>query len=206
MVCPVCGDKGAKTTYPFASVYCSKCGFDEDNHDKETYKIKEIKPKGYLANGLFSLGDRLVNKLIAEEIRKAIDVELYVPQENTGINDKSAYADSGQIYEADYSYLKGTDFIVCVIDGCEVDSGVAAEIGIASALGKRIYGLYTDSRQEGTSNNKKIEALKSDSTENQFMYRNLFLVGLIKKHGYIFNNIEHLVEQLKADINNKSLK
>ncbi|MFB5087633.1 hypothetical protein PGC35_10490 [Psychrobacillus sp. PGGUH221] len=50
--------------------------------------------KGYLANGLFGLGDRLVNELVAKEVRVAIPgVDLYVPQENLAINDKSAYAE-----------------------------------------------------------------------------------------------------------------
>jgi len=51
--------------------------------------------KAYLANGLFSLGDRLVNERLAAAIRQAVpNIELYVPQENDAINDKSAYADS----------------------------------------------------------------------------------------------------------------
>lgn len=162
------------------------------------------KTKGYLANGLFGLGERLVNELLAKEIRSNVDVDLYVPQENMAINDKQAYADSKQIYDGDYNYLKETDFLVAVIDGCEIDSGTAAEIGIFSTMGKKIYALYTDTRQQGTENQRKIEALVNDSTENQFMYRNLFVVGLIKRHGYIFDNIEALVKQLKEDINNKN--
>lgn len=164
------------------------------------WKVDKMKKKGYLANGLFSLGDRLVNELLAKEIRQAIDIDLYVPQENMAINDKQAYASSIQIYDADYNHLKETDYVVAVIDGVEVDSGVAAEVGIASAMGKKIYTLYTDTRQQGTENSKKIDALVEDPTENQFMYRNLFLIGLIKRNGYVFNNIEDLVEKLKEDI------
>ena len=37
--------------------------------------------KAYLANGLFGMGDRLLNSLIASEIRKEIkEIDLYVPQ------------------------------------------------------------------------------------------------------------------------------
>lgn len=153
--------------------------------------------KGYLANGLFSLGDRLINEFLAKEIRQAIKTDLYVPQENMLINDKQAYASSIQIYDADYNHLKETDYVVAVIDGVEVDSGVAAEIGIASAMGKEIYALYTDTRQQGVENSKKIYALIQDATENQFMYRNLFLMGLIKRNGYVFNDIDDLVAKLK---------
>lgn len=162
-----------------------------------------IKVKGYLANGLFNLGDRLVNEILADKIRKDVDIDLYVPQENMAINDKQAYADSKQIYEGDYSYLKETDVVIAVIDGCEIDSGVAAELGIASTMGKTIYALYTDTRQQGTDSPRKICALIEDPTENQFIYKNLFVIGLIKAHGYIFNNIEDLVSKLKQDIESK---
>lgn len=183
--------------------YCDNCCYFKkfEPKDIETkIEYKEGKTKGYLANGLFSLSDRLLNELLAKEIRKAVDVDLYVPQENMTINNKNRYADSKQIYKDDYNYLKEVDFLVCVIDGADIDSGTSAEIGIISTMNKKVYALYTDTRQLGTSNTKKISALMQDPTENQFMYKNLFVVGLIKKHGYIFNNIENLVTQLKRDL------
>lgn len=154
--------------------------------------------KGYLANGLFGLGDRLINELVAKEVRAAIPgVDLYVPQENMAINDKAAYADSLAIAEADMKALKESDFLVAVIDGVEIDAGVAAEIGAFSMLDRPIFGLYTDTRQQGRDNTKKIDALVADGTENQFMYRNLFVVGLIKQNGMIVNSVEQLGEALK---------
>ncbi|GGA38170.1 nucleoside 2-deoxyribosyltransferase [Psychrobacillus lasiicapitis] len=155
--------------------------------------------KGYLANGLFGLGDRLINELVAKEVRTAIlGVDLYVPQENMAINDKAAYADSLAIAGADMQALKESDFLVAVIDGVEIDAGVAAEIGAFSMLNRPIFGLYTDTRQQGRDNTKKIDALLADGTENQFMYRNLFVVGLIKQNGVIVNSIEQLGEALKS--------
>lgn len=154
--------------------------------------------KGYLANGLFGLGDRLVNELVAKEVRAAIPgVNLYVPQENMAINDKAAYADSLAIAGADMKALKESDFLVAVIDGVEIDAGVAAEIGAFSMLDRPIFGLYTDTRQQGRDNTQKIDALVADGTENQFMYRNLFVVGLIKQNGMIVNSVGQLGEALK---------
>ena len=154
--------------------------------------------KGYLANGLFGLGDRLVNELVAKEVRASLPgVDLYVPQENMAINDKSAYADSLTIASADLQALKESDFLVAIIDGVEIDSGVAAEIGAFSMLNRPIFALYTDSRQQGRDNMKKIDALVADGTENQFMYRNLFVVGLIKQNGVIIDSIELLGEALR---------
>lgn len=155
--------------------------------------------KIYVANGLFSLGDRYVNERIAAALRAAVPgIELYVPQENAAINDKSAYADSLAIAAADLESLQASDVLVAVIDGVEIDSGVAAEIGAFSMLNRPIIALYSDVRQQGRTNTKKIDALIADATENQFFYRNLFVVGCIKRNGQIVDTIEGVVERVKS--------
>lgn len=153
----------------------------------------------YVANGLFSIGDRYVNAEIAKALRAADDtLQLYVPQENDAINDKEAYANSAQIAQADLAALRDSDLLVAVIDGVEIDSGVAAEIGAFSMLGRPIVALCSDVRQQGTSNKQKIEALQQDALENQFIYRNLFVVGLIKENGVIVSTIEDIVREVLA--------
>ena len=155
--------------------------------------------KAYLANGLFSMGDRFTNEIIAKAVRKAIPtIELYVPQENDAINDKSSYADSLTIAQADMDKLVDSDVLIAVLDGVEIDSGVAAEIGAFSMLKRPIIGVFTDVRQQGRDNGKKIDALIADGLENQFIYRNLFVVGLIKQNGFIVSSIDELVEQIKT--------
>ncbi|EJW13907.1 nucleoside 2-deoxyribosyltransferase [Paenibacillus alvei] len=164
--------------------------------------------KGYLANGLFTIGDRMVNEEIALSLRTAYVettggvLDLFVPQEQ-GINDKSTYADSVLIAQLDSEALMASDFLVAVIDGVEIDSGVAAEIGMFATTGKPIFTLYSDIRQEGRSNDMKIQALVEDGTENQFMYRNLFVLGLIKKNGSVYSSINSLVEDFVKHINEK---
>ncbi|MDM5233909.1 nucleoside 2-deoxyribosyltransferase [Lysinibacillus pakistanensis] len=154
--------------------------------------------KAYLANGLFSLGDRLVNEQLAVAIRDAISsIELYVPQENDAINDKTAYADSLAIAQADLEMLQKSDVLVAVLDGVEIDSGVAAEIGAFAMLNRPIIGVFTDVRQQGRDNMQKIEALVRDGIENQFVYRNLFVVGLIKRNGIITTSIEEAVKAIQ---------
>lgn len=161
--------------------------------------------KAYLAAGLFNIGEIYVNEIIANLVRELNPgVDLYVPQENSEINDKNAYADSLMIAKADCDKLKEADFLIAVIDGIEIDAGVAAEIGIFSTTGKPIYALYSDSRQQGATNSKKILALKADPTENQFFYRNLFVIGLIKNtNGGVFNSIEDLVTRITLDLHTK---
>ena len=45
--------------------------------------------------------------------------------------------------------IRKCDVIVAVLDGADVDSGTASEIGFAYALGKRIYGYRGDFRRAG---------------------------------------------------------
>lgn len=162
--------------------------------------------KGYLANALFSTADQMFNTYLAEKIREAVPVlDLYVPQENEAINDKSLYADSIMIFDGDNRYLDEADLLIAVIDGVEVDAGVAMELGrFITKLEledkpRFVYGLYTDVRLQGTDNEKKISALKKDPTESQFMYRNLYVIGGIKKHGKICHSVEELITVLKEE-------
>lgn len=153
--------------------------------------------KAYLANGLFSLGDRYFNEQLAKSLREKLeDLDLYVPQENPEINDKAAFATSEDIAAADLEALQASDVLIAVLDGVEIDSGVAAEIGVFSTFNRPIIGVFTDIRQEGRSHPKKLEILQADATENQFVYRNLFVVGLIKRNGKIVRTIEEAQEAL----------
>jgi len=45
--------------------------------------------------------------------------------------------------------LKSCDVVLAVLDGVDVDSGTASEIGYAFGLGKRVFGYRGDFRQSG---------------------------------------------------------
>ncbi|MRR28868.1 2-deoxyribonucleoside glycosidase [bacterium] len=45
--------------------------------------------------------------------------------------------------------IMGCDCLLAILDGAEVDSGTAGEVGFASALGKKCFGLRTDIRDCG---------------------------------------------------------
>jgi nucleoside 2-deoxyribosyltransferase len=45
--------------------------------------------------------------------------------------------------------IDGCELLVAFLDGQEVDSGTAAEVGYAAARGLRCFGLRTDLRQSG---------------------------------------------------------
>jgi nucleoside 2-deoxyribosyltransferase len=45
--------------------------------------------------------------------------------------------------------IQACDAVIAVLDGVDVDSGTAGEIGYAYGLGKRVWGLRTDFRLAG---------------------------------------------------------
>jgi nucleoside 2-deoxyribosyltransferase len=153
--------------------------------------------KVYLANGLFSEADFMYNEVLYKELVE-LGAEVYAPQKNTAINDKSKSADSIAIYNGDTEKLEWADVIVAVLDGLVIDPGVAAEIGYMAAKGKTILGLMTDSRESSrTLNDSKVIALRQP-LESQFIYANLYVVGAIKSHGKVFTSRTELYEHLKT--------
>lgn len=153
--------------------------------------------KAYFASPLFSSMELKYNASLVSEIRQAYpDLEVYLPQEQGDINDKSSYADSMMIAKADTDALLASDALIAVIDGITIDAGVASEIGVAYQAGIPIIGLYTDSRQEGSDNKDKIEAL-GQLGESQFSYVNLYTVGLIKLQGILVNSESLLIDSIK---------
>ncbi|WP_179395096.1 nucleoside 2-deoxyribosyltransferase [Lacticaseibacillus absianus] len=154
--------------------------------------------KIYFANGLFSHADFNYNAALVARLRQAMPgLEVYLPQENAAINDKQAYADAKMIAQADTAEVLAADLMIAVLDGPVIDAGVASEIGVAYAKGLPIIGLYTDSRQQGAGNAKKLAAL-AEIAENQFHYLNLYTIGLIKLNGTVVNNEDALIEAVRA--------
>ena len=88
----------------------------------------------YLAGSMFCEADRMYNALLAEKIRERVGehIDLYVPQENLSINDKTKCANSHDIFWGDYNRLQNTDIFIARIDGDIPPSGTSAEIGIMS--------------------------------------------------------------------------
>lgn len=93
----------------------------------------------YLAGSMFCEGDRMYNAYIAKQIRERLadKINLYVPQENQSINDKTKCANSHDIFWGDYNRLQKCDIFIGRIDADVIPSGTSAEIGIMSQ--KRQY-------------------------------------------------------------------
>lgn len=165
------------------------------------FTVEYEKPKEpkriYFAAPLFSESEIMYNHFAVNNIRKKFgdEVEIYLPQENTGINDKRQYADSIMIANGDNEHLEKADILIAVIDGQSPDVGVAAEVGYFYSMNKPIIAIYSDSRQGTYDNQQKIDAL-DDIAESQFSYVNLYLIGLIKQRGEIVRGYEELLKVL----------
>ena len=100
--------------------------------------------KVFLASPLFSDAEREFNSNLAKSLREN-GFEVWLAQEAPFIQ-KGIHKEKKTIYEGDILALKTSDVVVAVLDGINVDAGVAYEMGYAKALGKPIVGLKTDYR------------------------------------------------------------
>lgn len=151
----------------------------------------------YFANDLFTEESRLWNQSVVNKIRNKYGkkINIYLPQENESINDKSKYANSIDIAKADTERLDKSDLLIAVLDGLSIGAGTATEIGMFAEKHKHIIGVYTDVRQQGSNCQSKLNAL-NDIAENQFFYINLFTVGKIKQNGEIVTSSDQLIKVL----------
>lgn len=115
----------------------SPLGFSPEN----TAYLNQIKAK--LASQGFEIFDPWEQKQFTDRIDNAF-------QENNYAARIQAFREiAQQIGSCNEGGIRWADFILAVLDGAEVDSGTAGEVGFGSALGKRCYGLRTDQRDSG---------------------------------------------------------
>lgn len=157
--------------------------------------IKKI----YFAAPLFTEMETRYNRYVVDLIRDKYgdQVEIYLPQENESINDKTQFADSLAIAQGDNAELEEADILIAILDGVTPDSGLSAEIGYFYSFNRPILAIYSDSRQGTHGNQAKIEALDKIA-ESQFSYINLYTVGLVKLRGQIYPSAQDLVDNLAS--------
>jgi len=107
----------------------------------------------YLAAPLFSEAECDFNRKLKGELHN-LGFKVFLPQEDSNnVHDMTNRQEI--IFNKNLTGLENSDLIVAVIDGADVDSGTAWEIGYAFAKGKPVIGLRTDFRTlgiEGTVN------------------------------------------------------
>jgi nucleoside 2-deoxyribosyltransferase len=134
----------------------------------------------YWANSIFGEADRAFNARCVALLRTAGHV-VANPQENL-FNERGASALAGEIFSHDTDQLTRCDVLVACLDQETIDCGVACELGIAWALGKRLIGLYTDFRQQ--------------RTDKWRMYKNPYVIGCIESRGRVVSSVDDLLTEL----------
>lgn len=105
--------------------------------------------KIFIAGPLFSQAEREFNLKVDEFLREH-GFETFLPQREVselwGRVRKPGRRAYRTIYEEDLQGLEQADVVVAILDGPDVDSGTAFEVGYACARGKPVIGIKTDVR------------------------------------------------------------
>lgn len=108
----------------------------------------------YLATSLFTAAEQAFSAMLTKEI-ETLGHQVYDPWRDAG--DESLIAAWGEdwprvnaeIARRNLRAIESCASVVAVVEGADVDSGVALEIGYAHALGKPVKLLRTDFRTQG---------------------------------------------------------
>lgn len=167
----------------------------------------------YLAAPIFAEWNREYNEKVAQRIEKEFpNIELYVPQRNKSINDKTKCATAEDICQGDFTNnLDHDDIVVALVDGDTPGIGTVVEIAYFARMcqeeiertgktNKCIISLYTDSRECSHTTNAAKNAMLKDFAESQYSYLNLLLVGVLKRYGTMCSSIDEVITALHQAI------
>ena len=115
----------------------SPLGFCPEHADYRKRITDHLKAQGR------EIFDPWEQKHVDQKIEAALDI--YDPKEKKAAIDNAAEF-AGRV-NADG--IKSSDAVLAILDGAEVDSGTAAEIGYGAGIGKKCYGLRADLRDMG---------------------------------------------------------
>ncbi len=88
-----------------------------------------------------------------------------------------------KVFEEDLHQLENSDVVIALLDGPDIDSGTAAELGIAYAKRKKIFAILTDWRRWDSASLGVI---------------NNMIWGICGKGTRIYRNLDHnFLENLK---------
>lgn len=110
----------------------------------------------YLATSLFTRAEQSFGYQLTRSLEMC-GTTVYYPWRDAGDAElRERWPEDWQrintrICESNLRAISQADAIVAVLEGADVDSGVAMEVGYASALGKSIWGIRTDFRTQGQS-------------------------------------------------------
>lgn len=142
---PVFEEKYGSESFPFSDDLAEITDRETiESLEKYLKPYEDGKPKVYMAGPLFNEGDRYTNRLNSDALRAA-GYTTFLPQEIV-INEKSSPLIKAGCFYMDLKAIRECDILLANCNGIEIDSGTAAEIGLAYALKKRILAYKSDVR------------------------------------------------------------
>jgi len=153
--------------------------------------------KIYLGGAMFTMADITNNLRLAKKLRSS-GFEVYCPNENQSINDKTRTDITAEkIYLADILELETANVFLCQISE---DSGTMWESGYMDCLSKKVdkekyrgsIGLTTDIRLQ------TLPDINKPGIDNQSMYLNQFIIGGLKCSLGVFTDENELILKLKT--------
>ena len=111
----------------------------------------------YIAGPLFNEKEREFLEEI-NSVCRAIGISTYLPSQDGGLLSKD---NNDEVFQMDIKALNKADIVVASLNGVDVDSGTAFELGYAFAKGKKLFGLHTDFRTFSPISEVNLMMLKS---------------------------------------------
>jgi len=97
--------------------------------------------KVYIAGPLFDDHERDYLEKIAG-LLEAIGYQTFLPHRDAGlVEGEFTEIKKSEIFDTDMHALNDADIVVALLTGRDVDSGTAAEVGIAYTQGKKLIGI-----------------------------------------------------------------
>lgn len=114
----------------------------------------------YQAGPLFSEAEKSFHRYLTLLLERAEYTvvwpgDLLTDQEIADAGDGAATL----IFDGCRKALDGSDIVVALLDGPQVDDGTAWEIGYAHAKGMPVFGLRTDARKAGETGNARVNSM-----------------------------------------------
>ena len=101
----------------------------------------------YFAASLFTQVERKWNRMLAEALTDLMpDLEIILPQDFKVAGKYNSNKHYGALFRMCVDGVEAADTVLAILDGAEVDSGVAWEMGYAFSRKKPILGVRTDFR------------------------------------------------------------
>jgi nucleoside 2-deoxyribosyltransferase len=101
----------------------------------------------YLAGPLFSDAERQWNVKLRDYLERNTAYKVYLPQDKCEeLDPKNKEGDRKKLFRICEKGVKAADIVVAILDGADVDSGTAWEVGYARGIGEKNIGIGTDFR------------------------------------------------------------